>query len=243
MTGSHESRKVRKYLDATESLLLYPGEPNVSVPHFVLSGKPEKHSNGYVNVGLMLKEFPEIRVAIANDIVRTLRQMWNEKVDRVVGAANSSTDLAKDVARAVNAQHISMVKVDEQGRKLPRQIWNYDKNTPLRDGEVILQVEDLITTSSSSLQIREGIRDANPGVEIVFAPILPVVVDRSDLKVLKVEESVIMPLLWLSIQNYDPETCPYCAVGSPVVFDVKKNWVKLVSTSTPSVELGGVKWR
>lgn len=239
MTESYVSSKVREHLEVTKNLWIYPSkEPIADIPHVLLT--LGQHSNGYVNVGGMLKEFPEIRKTLANDIVRTLRQMWNRKVDRVVGADTSSTDLAEDVARATSAQHIRMMKVEDGKRK--RQVW-VGENTPLKDGEVILQVEDLITTSSSALQVREGIRDANLGVEIVFAPILPVVVDRSDLKVLKVEESVIMPLLWLSIQNYDPETCPYCAVGSPVVFDVKKNWVKLVSTSTPSVELGGVKWR
>lgn len=238
MTESYVSRKVHKYLDVTKNLWLYSGEPKANVPHVILTSG--KHSNGYVNVGGMLKEFPEIRKTLANDIVRTLRQMWNGKVDRVVGAATSSTDLAKDVAEIGKIKHIKMIKIEDEFGKM--QIWD-GMNLPLQNGEVILQVEDLITTAGSALQVRQGIRDANPGVEIIFAPLLPVVVDRSDLKVLKVEESVIMPLLWLSIQNYDPKTCPYCAVGSPIVSDVKKNWDELVATSTPSVKLGGVKWR
>lgn len=241
MTGSHESRKVHKCLNATNSLWLYPEEPNVGVPHVIL--RSGKHSNGYVNVGGMLKKFPEIRRTLANEIFRTSQEICKEKIDRVVGADTSSTALAKDVAMIAKAGHITMKKVSEPGRQLSRQIWNYDRNTPLRDGEVILQVEDLITTSSSALEVRDGIRRANHEVKIVFARPLFAVVDRSDLKIVQVEESVIMPLLWLSIQNYDPETCPYCAVGSRAIADAKKNWAKLVSTSTPSVELGGVKWR
>lgn len=243
MNESYVSKKVRKYLEEADVLWLYSGEPNANVPHAVLTSG--KHSNGYVNVGKMLKKFPEVRRELANIIVRSLRRKWTGKVDRVVGADTSSTALAKDVAIIAKAGHITMKKVSEPGRKLPRQIWNYNENTPLRDGEVIFHVEDLITTSSSAMEVRKGIRHANCGVKVMFAPLLVAIVERSDpdKRVTQVEDSIILPLLQLSIQNYDPETCPYCVVGSKAIADVKKNWDELVATSAPSVELGGVRWR
>lgn len=224
---SFHAQQIQKLLEGANAFWLYPGTPRRDVPHALLTSG--KHSDGYVNVGQVLKDQPETRTVFADLIFAALLQVWIGKIDRVVGADTSSTDLARDVARIARAGHIRMVKTeDDQGK---RQIWG-DSNDPLRDGESILHIEELITTSSSALQVREGIRVANPGLAINFVPFLPVAVERSDPdnRITVVENSKILPLLQLCIRNYDPDPdhCPYCKVGSEALKPKQGgNWLKL----------------
>jgi len=165
----------------------------------------------------------------AEMILVILRDVWLGRINRVVGADTSSTDLAGDIARIVRARHIRMKKTEDEKGK--RQVWD-DNNEPLRPRELILHIEELITTSSSALQVREGIRLANPGVAVNFVSFLPVVVERSDPdnRITMIEGSEVLPLLQLSIRNYDsdPEHCPYCRVGSEALKPKEgNNWAKL----------------
>jgi len=220
--------QIQNSLEKAEVFWLYPGEPKADIPHALLTS--DKHSNGYVNVGHVLKEQPEVRMAFAKGIFTALREVWDGRIDRVVGADTSSTDLAGDIAKIIGANHICMLKAENNKSK--RQVWSAE-NTSLHDRETILHVEELITTSSSALQVREGLRCANPGVVVNFVPYLPVIVERSDPdnRVVAMENSKILPLLQLCIRNYEPNfvDCPYCAVGSIAIKPKEgDNWLKLI---------------
>lgn len=214
---------VRQYLEDDGAFWLYSGEPRAEAPHALLTSG--KHSNGYVNVGGVLKQSPAKREGFAGGIIAALSSKWNGKFDWVTGADTSSTDLAGNIARMTDAGHIRMIKnVDSK-----EQTW-HPGNKPLREGDKILQIEELITTSFSALQVRQGIRLANPNMKVMFVPFLPVIVERSDPdnRVVLVEESTILPLLQLDIRNYDPDACPYCAAGSEAIKPkVGDNWLKL----------------
>jgi hypothetical protein len=220
-------RIVQYYLEKANAFWLYPGEPRKDVPHALLTSG--QHSDGYVNVGQVLKEQPEVRMIFAGGIIAALSKTWDKMFDWVVGADTSSTDLARDIATIMGVRHIRMIKIDDkQGKK---QIWDTN-NESLWDRDIILHIEELITTSSSALQVREGIRLANPRLKLYFAPFLPVLVERSDPgnRVVWVEESRVLPLLQLSIRNYNPGpvTCPYCAVGSQALKPKEgNNWLRL----------------
>lgn len=224
------SEEVEICLAAFGTLWLYRGEPNKDRPHVKLTSG--KHSDGYADVGSLLKSNPAVRRAMALSLCHRLYGAYTllSIVKFVVGADTSSTLLAEDVAKILEAKHLRMIKVeDEQGK---RQVWHPD-NPPIHEGEKVLQVEDLITTAISSLQVREGIRLGNPGVKISFMHYLPVIVDRSDHNkhITLVEYSKLLPLIQLDIRSYDPtpEDCPYCAVGSEVIDNPKlpENWKRL----------------
>ncbi|MDP3244161.1 MAG: hypothetical protein Q8M83_00700 [bacterium] len=226
------ARKVQATLEEAGVFWLYPGKPRKEAPHALLTSG--LHSDGYVNVGQVLKDRPEIRGVFASAIIEALLPnvtiqavQWSST--RVVGADTSSTDLAEAVALLTGAIHTKMIKTEDERGK--RQVWHPD-NLSLRDGDVVLHLEELITTSSSALQVREGIRLANPGVKFSFSPFLPVVVERSDPdnRVIQVEDSKVLPLLQLAIRNFKPgpETCPYCAAGSEALKPKHgDNWAKL----------------
>lgn len=221
-------RAVRRLLELANVFWLYEGPPRKEAPHALLTSG--LHSDGYVDVGRALKDHPETRVALAEMMLGaffscTLLHGFNW----VVGADTSSTALAEEIARLAQVGHIKMVKTEDERGK--RQVWD-PENLPLQNGQRVLHIEELITTASSALQVREGIRLANPGVEFVFAPFLPVVVERSnpDNRVTEVDGSEILSLLQLNIRNYQPgpETCPYCAVGSEALKPKHgDNWKRL----------------
>jgi len=59
-----------------------------------------------------------------------------------------------------------------------------------------------------------------------------VVVERSnpDDRIIVVEDSKILPLLRLCIRNYEPNDCPYCAIGSMAIKPKQgDNWLKLTT--------------
>ena len=222
------AQQVRERLEAAGVFWLYKGKPRKDAPHALLTSG--SHSNGYVNVGQVLKEQPETRKVFAEYILAVLHQAgYKKSFDRVVGADTSSTDLARDIATIAKVDYIRMLKTEYSKDK--RQVW-HSSNIQLRERKSILHIEELITTSFSALQVREGIRRANPGKEINFVPFLPVVVERSnpDDRIIVVEDSKILPLLRLCIRNYEPNDCPYCAIGSMAIKPKQgDNWLKLTT--------------
>lgn len=221
------SEDVKACLEAFGMLWLYQGKPNKNRPHAKLTSG--QHSNGFVNVGSLLKSNPAVRKAMALSLIKRLSDFYVLPPKFVVGADTSSTLLAEDVANILGAKHLRMIKVEDERGK--RQVWHPD-NPPIGAGKKILQVEELITTAISSLQVREGIRLGNPGVEISFMRCLPIIVDRSDpdKRITHVEHSNILSLIQLDIKSYNPtpRDCPYCAVGSEALEPKKgNNWERL----------------
>ena len=100
-------------------------------------------------------------------------------------------------------------------------------------GEVVFHGEELLTTATSALQVRAGVLSGNPHLnEIVYAPFLVTIVDRSDPQdpVVNVSESRLLSLARFEIRNFDPgpETCPFCAAGSEAILPkVGNNWARL----------------
>ena len=215
--------RVRRYLETAERIWTYEGPPNPNYPHALLT--TGLHSNGFVDVGTFLKNenYLQARINIANFILEALSEVWKSGFMHVVGAATSSTMLAKTIADISLTDHVKMIKTDKD------QIWD-PTNKPLIKGGIILQVEDLITTGESSLKVRNAIRAQYPKQDIQFVPFLPVVVDRSDPdnRITTIENSRVLPLLKLDIQTFQPDDCPYCVVGSEAIRPREgNNWNRL----------------
>ncbi len=215
--------EVQLCLEGADAFWLYNGKPDSHVSHALLTSG--KHSDGYVNVGGALKEFIGFQRAIAMSLLYLLPGSWDDCFTHIVGADTSSTALAGDIAEIAGASHICMIKMEDRQGK--RQAYHPD-NGDLKEGDLILHIEELITTSSSALEVRKGIRSRS-SVPVRFVPFLPVVVDRSnpDDRVLKVEDSQVISLVQLNIRNFDPgpAACPYCAAGSKAVRPKEgENW-------------------
>lgn len=110
--------------------------------------------------------------------------------------------IGHEVARALHTRHIFTERVD--GKMTLR------RGFTVRPGETAVVVEDVITTGGSSLEVVNLLKGA--GVQVIGAASI---VDRSggraDLSVPRVS------LLTMHIVAYNPESCPLCRQGLPVV--------------------------
>jgi hypothetical protein len=229
-----EPAEVAHILKLAKALWTYQGDPCKEKPHALLASG--NHSNGFVNVGGVIKEHASIRALFAHSLALSAVRFAPSSalnVCWVVGADTSLTALAGDVARFFNVPHIKMKKlmVDEKST----QIWSPENGEELLELPLFgLQVEELITTSHSALEVRKGIRDKMTGRYPNFSKILPTIVNRSDPRkpVEVIEGSRIVSLLRIPIRNFDPgpETCPYCAAGSEAIKPKDgDNWKRLTA--------------
>jgi hypothetical protein len=223
--------EVTHILKLADAFWMYDGEPCAEKPHALLASG--NHSNGFVMVGPTIKKYTGIRALFAHSLAfLTMRECCQERPYWTVGADTSSTALAGDVAKIFDAYHVRMKKVELTGGKA-EQVWSEDNN---RTAGVLhsrgLQVEELITTAKSALDVRKGMEAVNPSLrKWEYFSVLPTIVNRSDPRkpVEFIDGSLVASLLRLKISNFDPgaETCPYCAAGS-VALKPKEggNWVK-----------------
>lgn len=192
---------------------IYDGEASSRRPHAKLASG--MCSNGYLDVGSLIKGVPWLRRFLAHDLITTSLLHWEIGIDWVVGADTSSTALAGDIAEFLSptVKHGLMAKQPDKS-----QLWLPDQENIIAD-EWIMQVEELVTTAHSAMKVREAIARAHPGVEYCYEPVVMTIVDRSDPSnpVAMIGESELVSLFRYPISNFEPADCPYCAAGSPAL--------------------------
>lgn len=202
-----EFRYIFGLLDA---LWTHNGDPKM--PHAELVSK--RHSNGYVNCSEPFS-YPSVTNLMAHQIARVIRSSYDGKIDWVVGSAHASATFSFAVASILGARHEFTEKTPQDD-----QVWKRHK---IKEGEVVLQCEDLMTTSKTTLAVRNGIIEGNPD-PVTFAPIIGVLVHRSSLK--EVNGTPIVYAYHLDIATWGPEECPLCKEGSEVLRP-KEHWARL----------------
>jgi|GEM_PF-3886626 len=151
-----------------------------------------------------------------------------DKISWVTGSDSSALAIAKDVANILGARFHPMQKV--KAGKDEFQVW---EKMVIREQEVVLHIEELITTSTTSIRVRKGIREAHE-YEINFFPYLPVLVFRPQKgkDISTIDNSKVVPALSYETFVVDPkeEKCSLCAKGSKDLPAKGKNWEKLISS-------------
>lgn len=135
--------------------------------------------------------------------------------DWVVGSDHAGATLSFAVASALAAQH----DFTEKGLD-KTQLW---KRFVIGSHESVLQVEELITTTGTLRQVREGLINAHEH-ELTFVPMVMTLVNRSGIK--EFEGDPILSLVDYDIQTWTPEDCPLCAAGSERL-KPKTHWAEL----------------
>ena len=166
--------------------------------HFLLSSG--FHSDTYFQSALIL-QYPEeaekLARALAEEVLRTI-----PKVDVVVSPALGGIVIGHEMGRALRARAIFLERVD--GKLVMRRGFSVEKL------EKCLVVEDVITTGLSTREVIEVVRSHGADVAGVAS-----LVDRSGGKV-----DFGVPrfsLLSLEVKSQQPEDCPMCKQGMPVV--------------------------
>lgn len=203
-------------------------DENPKRPHVELTAGG--HSDGYVNCRIVLAH-DNLRRLLARQLVHQINldypSLMVRRNDWVIGSDTSATELACDIAFLLGCRH-GVMRKDEHKNQIWRGECVGNKKATYRTiapGELVIHIEELMTTAMSAERVRQGIRDAHPNVAVDFAEFLPVLMYRSTIKT--VEDSTVVPINHLGISNWDANDCKPCKLGSPVVQDPKAHWEEL----------------
>lgn len=164
--------------------------------HFLLTSG--KHSNKYFQCAKVL-QYPEYNEKIGAEIANHFRDF---EIDTVVSPAIGGIVAGQEVARKLGKRFIFTER--ENGRMTLR------RGFELRNGEKVLIVEDVITTGGSVFEVIEEVKRNNAVVVGVSS-----IVDRSNGKVNFQVPQFSAAVLFA--ETFEPEDCPLCKQGIPLV--------------------------
>lgn len=204
------SKQLGQMLEEREAFWMHSGDEKA--PHAELhSGKC---SNGFVDVLRALRD-TAFCFASAYGLARVIRQEYTGPIDWVIGSDHAGAVFSQNVGFHVGALHDFTEKGADK-----TQLW---KRFKIQEDQVILQIEELMTTAATFQEVRAGIREGN-GDPVTFARVAGVLVHRSEVK--QIEGTLIVPFAHYDISVWDPTQCPLCAKGSKRL-KPKKNWKEL----------------
>lgn len=203
------SASIRHIFEVCDALWLHSDDPKD--PHAELTSG--KCSNGFIDV-LRALRFTNICQIMAQQMLRRIREKYTGPIDWVIGSDHAGAALSHSVAILLNSQHDFTEKGPDK-----TQVW---KRFQIKPEEVVLQVEELMTTAGTLQAVRDGIRKGNPG-PVTFTPFVAVLVHRSD--ICEIEGDPVIHLVHYNISVWDPP-CPLCKAGSERLRP-KENWEKL----------------
>jgi len=199
----------------------YQGEPSPKKPHAELSSG--LCSNGFFDCQRVLccPNIAEILAfQLAPEIRISMREEKIKKIDYVISPPYGGMTFGHEVAKALEAKFMFTEKdpSDPKGKKM---LW---QRMAIPPGANVLQVDELVTTTSTIKEVREAVQKGNPDL-VTFVPFVGTLVFRPESLKIK-QEYEIVSLIKQEVQNFEPSQCPYCKAGSPRVRP-KKNWDKL----------------
>lgn len=204
------SEEIMHIVQLCGCLWKHSGDPQT--PHALFTGG--KHSTQYINCPLMLS-YTNLCRLFAQQMKRAIDAQYEGPIDWVVGSSTAAADLSKDMANLVGARHHVFEKTEDG-----RQVW---KGPKIGEGEVILQIEDLVTSAKSARAVRAGLQAAHE-YTLQYVPFVGVLIHESDL-----EDIDGTPVVYLAhCDNYavEPDACELCHKGSTAI-PPKANWAQL----------------
>ena len=161
------------------------------------------HSSQYLQSALVL-QYPEAAEELGRRLATELRHLTGSPTDLVVSPALGGLIIGHEVARALGARFL-FTERDGPTRQMALR-----RGFQVERGQNAVVVEDVITTGGSTREVREVVEGA--GARVLAAGSL---IDRSggqaDVGVPRVA------LATLAVSTHDPDQCPLCAQGIPVV--------------------------
>lgn len=208
------------WFDLCNAFWLHDGNPRN--PHAELTSG--MCSNGYFNCPEVLKH-PNLNEILARQMVRLLRENEVRNVNWVIGSPYAAITFSYDVAKALGAIH-GFPEKDPINPKKKQMLW---KRMTIPAGSKVLQIEELITTSSTFREVRRAVTAGNTE-PIDFLPIIGALVHRPPKLATEYEidgEKIkIISLIEKEIWAVNPKDCPLCKAGSPR-YRPKSHWKEL----------------
>lgn len=176
---------------------IFLGSGAVLEGHFVLSSG--KHSPRYLEKFQVL-QWPRSTERLAAAIAERARDLGAETV---AGPTTGGIILAHEVARQLGLRAV-YAECDEAGRGRV-----FRRGLRLRPGERVLVVDDIMSTGGSVDETIAAVRAS--GAAVVGVAVLA---DRSD-RATRSGEVPRIALWEVTMQAYEPDSCPQCAAGVP----------------------------
>jgi len=111
---------------------------------------------------------------------------------------------------------------DPKGKKMK---WGERFSIP--EGQAVLQVEELVTTSGTFQEVKQAIEQAPHQKPVNIMPIVAALVHRPPKLSIQYPGDVrVVALVEKEVWAVKPEECPLCAAGSKRVRP-KSNWIEL----------------
>ncbi len=182
-----------------------------TTPHALLTAGG--HSDGFINC-LQVFSYPELLELFAAELAKVVQDNYDGPVDWVVSSAYAAITLGQRVASMLGARsHCTEKRTGPDGQEL--QVWSRFTVGP---EEVVIDVEELVTTATTALRVISGI-NAGHTHRVTYAPVIATLVDRRDKDADPMVEGarVVSPFRYDNIHVWQPGECPLCAAGSPSV--------------------------
>ncbi len=168
--------------------------------HFLLSSG--RHSDEYWEKFRLL-EWPRVTEQLCRSMAAPYK---DQAIQAVVGPTTGGALLAQEVARQLGTRCLlAEPALINQGRELRR-------GFILHLAERILIVDDVLTTGLSLQETLSAVERYQP--EVIGIEVL---IDRSDGAAIDQFGVPCHALLTVSARTYEPEECPLCVSGVPVV--------------------------
>lgn len=183
-------------LTREEAIEIFTKSGALLTGHFRLTSG--RHSGQYMQCAQVL-QYPEYSAKLCEHLAE---KFTGTDIDTVIGPALGGIIVSYEVGRALGVRTLFTER--EQG------VMSLRRGFVINPGEKVLVVEDVVTTGGSVKEVIDVVREK--GGEVVGVGVL---VDRSNGKAdfdVRTES-----VLKLEIESFDPEECPLCKQGIPVV--------------------------
>jgi orotate phosphoribosyltransferase len=161
------------------------------------------HSPEYLQCALVLR-LPEAAERLGRLLAEEIRKVTGEKIRLVVSPALGGLIIGHEVARALGTPFL-FTERDPETRKM-----SLRRGFTVEPGDTAVVIEDVITTGGSTQDVIDVLKAG--GVKVVAAGSI---IDRSGGKA-----DVGVPrvaLATLQVAAHQPDECPLCRQGIPVV--------------------------
>jgi orotate phosphoribosyltransferase len=216
--GSISEDEFDHMMRLVDGLWQHGGDP--SSPHAEMTSG--NCTDGFVNV-LKLLKYSNISMLLAEmmaEIYRTaeFRHQYRDP-DWVVGSDHAGATFSQNVAFQLGAAKHEFTEKGPDGKT---QVW---KRETIRRNEMVLQVEELVSTTATLQRVRDGINEGN-AQPVWFVPVSLTLVHRSP--AYEFDGGPIFFFRHYDINQWSPEECPLCAAGSARLRP-KQHWAELTA--------------
>lgn len=210
-------KEILSWFDDCDAAWVHNGDPKM--PHAELTSG--LCSNGFFDCRRVLK-YPNVCEILADQLVSRIRiheGLNPGQVDWVIGSPYSGITFSYEVARALKARHGFCEKDPEDSKKM---IW---KGEVIPQNAVVLQIEELITTSGTFREIRRAVVEAHEHPPI-FYQFIGALIHRPPKIVADYGVLRVVALIEKEIWAVEQSECPLCKAGSKRVRP-RANWKEL----------------